>query len=273
MKYNPLAIMHKEILTDFEKEWFLTLSKNYPLQTFLKDNRNFEEAAVDFVYTSAKIEGNTYDRLDTDSLIRGGRTAGGKQYSDALMILNLKNAFDMVIKCDMSVQIDKDYTCNLHAVLMDNLLLKEEQGLVRKTAVSISATEYEPLESFVKLSEEFKTIFEESKKYANVFERAIYLHCNLAYLQYFKDGNKRTARLIKTATLVQGGVLPLFFNEKLIDKYRRAIVNYYETGGYKQYIDFFKENYAMSIEKLLGKTPVLLEDFGQVDRQKTKLKP
>ncbi len=66
----------------------------YSLSEFLADTRNFEEATVDFVYTSAKIGGNTYDRLDTDNLLRLGITAGGTKHSDAIMLVNLQTAFD-----------------------------------------------------------------------------------------------------------------------------------------------------------------------------------
>lgn len=52
---------------------------------------------VDFVYTSAKIEGNTYDRIDTDNLLRFGVTAGGKRHSDAVMLVNLRNGFEQVM--------------------------------------------------------------------------------------------------------------------------------------------------------------------------------
>ncbi|MBR5675126.1 MAG: Fic family protein, partial [Neisseriaceae bacterium] len=45
-------------------------------------------------------------------------------------------------------------------------------------------------------------------QYENAFEQAIFLHCNTAYLQYFRDGNKRTARLLQTAAMVKNGVLP-----------------------------------------------------------------
>jgi len=97
-----------------------------------------------------------------------------------------------------------------------------------------------------------KTILSQANNYENPFERAIYLHCNLAYLQYFRDGNKRTARLMQTAALVQAAILPLFFSDTLIDKYRKATVHYYETGDYTPYVAFFKENYALFIAKRSG---------------------
>jgi Fic family protein len=262
MEYNPNYVSCRAILSKDEKESLHALAEQYSLERFRKDSRNFEEMAVDFVYTSAKIEGNTYDRIDTDNLLRLGVTAGGKRYSDAVMLLNLRDAFHFVMSED-PWQPNTDSICNLHKVLMKDLLPAGEQGIGRIDQVRIGASTYKPLSSPARLREEFKFIFSVAQKYTDPFERAIYLHCNLAYLQYFKDGNKRTSRMIQTAVLAQADVLPLFFSDTLIDKYQRATVNYYETGDYSPYIAFFKENYELAINSLLG---ISTEDCDQQNK-------
>ena len=252
MQYNPEFVSHHPILTDDEKIELEQLSNAYPLKSFLGDQRNFEEMMVDFVYTSAKIEGNTYDRLDTDNLLRMGITAGGKIYSDAVMLKNLRSGFEQVMTRQDNAVLDLDYTSALHGVLMNGLLEPSQIGSVRDTAVNIGASSYKPLSSRERLKTEAKFIFVEASKYDNAFEKAIYLHCNLAYLQYFKDGNKRTARMMQTASLVNDDKLPLFFNDTLIEKYKRATIEYYEKGTYAPYVAFFKENYQLNIQNFLG---------------------
>jgi Fic family protein len=244
-------------LSDADKQELQTIANAYTLEQFCKDVRNYEEMMVDFVYTSAKIEGNTYDRIDTDNLLRMGITAGGKRYSDAIMLVNLRDAFSWVMKADESTRLDLDYLGNLHKILMKDLLPLHEQGIGRTSPVSIGASRYKPLADAQRLRVEIKFILDESFQYINLFERAIYLHCNLAYLQYFRDGNKRTARLMQTAALVQGNVLPLFFQDTLIDQYQRAIVGYYETGEYEPYVAFFKKNYNMVCQNFLGYSLVI----------------
>lgn len=207
---------------------------------------------VDFVYTSAKIEGNAYayDRIDTDNLLRMGVTAGGKRFSDAVMLVNLHDGFNKVMSIESSTQLDIDYLCNLHKVLMKDLLPSGEQGIARTSAVRIGASNYMPLADATRLHAEMKFILSQADKYQDPFEQAIYLHCNLAYLKYFRDGNKRTARMMQTAALVRGGILPLFFDDTLINEYLRATVSYYETGEYESYSAFFKENYRLTISYL-----------------------
>lgn len=260
MKYNPSFVGYRPILSDEDKHWLHRLAAQYPLARFRNDVRSYEEMVVDFVYTSAKIEGNTYSRLDTDNLLRLGVTAGGKRYSDATMLVNLRDGFGKVMAIDATTEVNLDYLCDLHKVLMKDLLPVHEQGIVRTTAVTIGASTYEPPVDPARLRSEIKFILPESNRYADAFERSIYLHCNLAYLQYFRDGNKRTARLMQTAALVQGGVLPLFFNDTLIEKYQRATVRYYETGEYSPYVAFFKENYELAIGKLLGERALFLNE-------------
>lgn len=207
---------------------------------------------VDFVYTSAKIEGNTYDRIDTDNLLRLGITAGSKRYSDAKMLVNLREGFSMVMRSDATTVFNEDYLCDLHKVLMTELLPVSQQGLVRSAPVKIGASSYRPLSDPIKLKEQLKALLAENQRYSDPFERAIHLHCNLAYLQFFHDGNKRTARLMQTAVLVQSSIMPLFFRDTLIDQYQRSTVTYYETGSYESYVEFFMKNYAVVAAQMLG---------------------
>lgn len=273
MQYNAAFVGHRPILTDDDKLWLHGLASKFSLERFKNDARSYEETIVDFVYTSAKIEGNTYDRIDTDNLLRLGVTAGGKRYSDAIMLVNLRDGFGKIMATEATTELDLDYLCDLHKVLMKDLLPVHEQGIVRTTAVTIGATTYEPPADSGRLRSEIKFILPEANKYSDPFEKAIYLHCNLAYLQYFRDGNKRTSRMMQTASLVQANTLPLFFNDTLIGKYQRATIQYYETGDYAPYVSFFKENYELAISKLLGEhSPALsVHESEEFDRRVSQL--
>lgn len=256
MNYEPAFVAKRPILTTEDRQVLHALSEAYTLDQFRADARNYDEMMVDFVYTSAKIEGNTYDRIDTDNLLRLGVTSGGKRYTDALMLVNLREGFTQAMQAEPVTPLDADYLGRLHKVLMKDLLPASEQGIGRTTAVTIGASHYKPLADPVRLRTELGVILDQAGQYDDPFERSIYLHCNLAYLQYFQDGNKRTARLMQTAALVQANRLPLFFNDTLIDQYQRATVGYYETGDYAPYVAFFKRNYRLVATNLLGQDPL-----------------
>ena len=253
MQYNPSYISCRSILSKEQKKHIHSLAAASPLAEFKKDSRNFEEASIDFIYTSARIEGNSYDRLDTSALLRMGITAEGKRYSDATMILNLRDAFNMVMQCDANTEINRSYVCDLHQELTKNgLLLPKEQGIIRTGHVEISGTSYTPLDDPVRLREEMNFTLLESNKYDDPFERAIYLHCNIAYLQYFSDGNKRLARMVQTATLTQLNLMPLLFDIRFARQYINSVIDYYESGDYQPYVDFFQKNYELSTKRMLG---------------------
>ena len=274
MQYNPLFFAYRPIFSEPSLDRLRTLAKRCPLSRFKSDFRNYEEMMVDFVYTSAKIEGNTYDRLDTDNLLRLGITAGGKRHSDAVMLLNLRRAFEMVMQAAPETALDLDYVSDLHKVITRDLLPESEQGLGRRHAVQIGGSGYRPLADPVRRQTEVLFVLEEALKYSDPFERSVYLHCNLAYLQYFSDGNKRTSRLMQTAALVKGGALPLFFSDTLIDKYQRAVIHYYESGDYTPYVDFYLENYELAVNNLTahlhpdGISPEMAERTDRLDQLK-----
>ena len=84
---------------------------------------------------------------------------------------------------------------------------------------------------------------------------AVFLHCNLAYLQFFLDCNKRVARLVQSAALVANNLTPLFLSEARIPAYLDAIVAYYETGNYELYKHLFFEQYTETMTWFLGRSP------------------
>ena len=253
MQYDPSFANQRPILSDDDRQWLHRLARIYPLARFKADQRNYDEMVVDFVYTSAKIEGNTYDRIDTDNLLRFGVTAGGKRYSDAVMLVNLRNGFERVMGIEAGDVLDMDYVCELHKVLMKDLLPSHEQGIPRTSDVQIAGSNYTPLSDASRLRTEMRFVLAQADQFSDPFECAIYLHCSLAYLQCFRSGNKRTSRLMQTAALIRAQILPLFFKDSLIGKYQKATLHYYETGDYAPYVAFFKENYELAVYGLAGR--------------------
>ena len=53
---------------------------------------------IDLSWASSRLEGNTYNRLDTQNLIEFGQAAEGKDIQETQMILNHKAAIEMLIE-------------------------------------------------------------------------------------------------------------------------------------------------------------------------------
>lgn len=208
--------------------------------------KNFEiiDLAIEWSYYSGKIEGNTYDFVETETLLKDGVTSY-KRYDDAVMLKNLYNTFisytEEILKGNQ-VEIDQKLICSVHSFITKDLLAFDERGVYRDSAVKITGTNYTPVESKIEIEHRIQEILNGQKEISNPLEKAIYLHCNLAKLQPFVDGNKRTARMIESIVLMKHNIVPLVaIQGEEIQKYRSSIIKFYESGDYSSYVQFFLE--------------------------------
>ena len=118
----------------------------------------------------------------------------------------------------------------------------------------IAGSDYEPLASPMAIEEELDRIIEEQTQLSNPLERAVYLHCNIAKLQPFIDGNKRTARLAESVVLMNEDIIPIFSTNNIdINDYRTGVLYFYETGEYTRYADYFLQNKLKYLQKYTDK--------------------
>lgn len=246
MPYNPAFLDNVEIFTKDELELLEQLNSKLTLSEFLKNKNLVNELGIDYIHTSAKIEGNSYSKLETTTLLKHGQTAGGKLYSDAKMILNLREAYYFLLREDL--KISKSTLKDMHYIVSDEMVARSEMGAPRNEVVTISQSNYIPLSLRDRLDDELNYLFKKYNQINNPYDKAIYLHNNLAYLQYFKDCNKRTARNMLNVSLMSSGKMIYIPNETDVKIYLSSIVNYYETGNY----DKFKRHFIESHKRIVN---------------------
>ena len=106
--------------------------------------------------------------------------------------------------------------------------------------MAIRGTEYMPPKDNLTIRQEMNRILFEKETIVNPLERAVYLHCNIAKTQPFIDGNKRTSRMVESICLMNADIIPVYSSkESDIIAYRKALVDFYETGSYESYADYF----------------------------------
>ncbi len=248
--YNPEFLENVDIFTQEEKDILDELNKKVTLHKFLNNKSYIDKFGMDFIHTSAKIEGNTYDRNDTLTLLEYGRTAGGKKYSDAKMIFNMRDAYELFIKEDLNAS--KETLKDLHYILSDEMIADNERSMPRNEEVVIKGCEYIPLATKERLDDEINYMFSQYQTIENAFDKALYMHCNLAYLQYFKDCNKRTARMMLNVSLKREGKMLYIPNEERVSEYLTSIVSYYETGRYDKFKAYFMKEYKETVDAILA---------------------
>lgn len=136
-------------------------------------------------------------------------------------------------------------------MLTDGLLPVPDRGALRQLPVKISGTNYVPVSDPFEIEETFAEIVNEQSNYDNPIARSIFLHCNIARLQPFRDGNKRTSRLVESVALMNANIIPVR-SDKPEDfvNYRNAIVAFYETEDYNPYIDFALDTQIKRINEI-----------------------
>ena len=247
--YNPNYLDNVDIFTPKELELLEGLNQQVSLEKFLNNKSYIDKFGLDFIHTSALIEGNTYDKLDTQALIEYGRTAGGKKYSDAKMILNLRDAYEMFITKDLKAS--KQTLKDLHYILSAEMIPENRRAVPRDSEVTILGCNYIPLATKEKLGDELNYLFKIADTIENPFNKALYIHNNLAYLQYFTDCNKRIARLMLNVVLKDSVKMIYIPDEENVKEYLKSIVTYYETGNHTLFKKYFINSYKKVIEMIV----------------------
>lgn len=247
ISYNPDKLVYQPIFSK-EQLSYLEALNTVSKHEYLFERRNIEAFSIDFAHTSAVLEGNTYTPVEAEILLRSGRTANEKKLDEALMIRNMHDAFNYLVR-EARLQKEpppfKHLVKNLHSLVSDNLLAPQDCGVVRQLPVFVSSTRYVPSNIPQQLESGLDMIASEYEKITNPFERAVYVHQNLAYLQYFIDHNKRTARNMSAYSLLQGGKMPVMFTERSQNAYVMAVLDYYESeqADYTTFVNYFISAY------------------------------
>lgn len=217
-------------------------------------SNEIKDLAVVWCYYSGKIEGNTYTYVETEALLKDGITSE-KRYEDAKMLKNLYNTFiselEYIQKEKNQEIIDERTLFRVHQSISTGLVSNEESGALRARAVRISGTDYTPPKNQQEIVSKLNEILFQQGGYSNPLEKAIYLHCNLARLQPFIDGNKRTARMIESIALMNADIIPVYSaKDSDILNYRKGLIAFYEMEDYSLYTDYFLNRQIERIKEI-----------------------
>ena len=234
------------VFTNEEKNKLDELNAVYrkKIKTIAPDvlKKEIERLNIDFSWKSSKIEGNTYDLLETEQLIKNQKLAEGHSKEEATMILNHKSALDYIRggKKDFK-RLTVRKIENIHAVLTKNLVVN--RGL-RKFLVRITGTKYIPLDNVFQIREALEKTCDLIDKEGNPFEKALVAMLLLAYIQPFVDGNKRTSRLCGNAILLAHDCCQLSYRSMDELEYKKATLLFYEQNN----IGYFKKLFITQFE-------------------------
>jgi len=242
---SPIQLFSEEelkLLNGLQSTFIKNVS-NLPASVYAKE---MQRLAIDLSWKSSQIEGNTYTLLETERLLLEKETASGKTKDEAIMLLNHKDALDFI-------QAHPDYLSPLTIrgiEYIHHLLVKEldmEIGL-RKHRVGISGTNYKPLENHFQIREALQDMCDLVNARENTFEKALLILVLLSYIQAFSDGNKRTARIICNAVLLENGYCPISFRTIDPIEYKKAMLLFYEQNNLSAFKKIVVEQFEFAVK-------------------------
>jgi Fic family protein len=218
-----------------------------------------EQLLIDLSWSSSRLEGNTYSLLATEELFKSGAPPTD---FDGVMLLNHKRAIEFLVDAVPSYGLTDSVIRNLHALLMQDLLAESAGlGAIRTKVVNIADTTYVPSQVPQLLEEMISLVIGKAQQIKNPVEAAFFLWVNLAYMQPFEDGNKRTSRLAANIPLMLYNSAPLTFLDVDPGDYAKAILGIYELLDVTIAVELFAWTYRRSIQKY----QVILESMGSPD--------
>ncbi len=255
IKENFNSLIITEVLSKHSVFTKIELKKLAELQNKYKTNiaqlseneykKELERLAIDLSWKSSQIEGNTYSLLETERLLKEKETASGKTKEEAIMILNHKDALDFIItNIDYLNPLSVSKIEDIHSILVKELAVQRN---LRKKRVGISGTNYRPLDNEFQIFEALKNTCNVINNKENVFEKALLTLVLISYIQPFMDGNKRTARIVSNAILINNNYCPLSFRTVDSIDYKKAMLLFYEQNNISNFKDIFVNQFEFAV--------------------------
>lgn len=224
----------------------LTYSHNIKSLSESQYQKELERLAIDLSWKSSQIEGNTYSLLETERLLKEQQTAEGKNKDEATMLLNHKSAIDFIVENpDYLNPVEIRRIEDLHSILTKDLGVDRN---IRIRRVGISGTNYNPLDNEYQIREALQHMCNLVNSKKNVFEKSFLLLVLLSYIQAFNDGNKRTARIVSNACLINNKYCPISFRTIDSMEYKKAILIFYEQNNISAFKNIFIQQFEFAVK-------------------------
>ncbi|MGC1203860.1 MAG: Fic family protein [Flavobacteriaceae bacterium] len=250
LKVITETLNHYNVFSKNELEKLRTLQNDYTTNigqlSEIEYKKELDRLAIDLSWKSSQIEGNTYSLLETERLIRERETASGKTKDEATMLLNHKDALDFIIENpDYLHPLSVSKIEDIHSILIKELAVERN---LRKRRIGISGTNYRPLDNEFQILEALESTCNLINSKDGIFEKALLALVLISYIQPFMDGNKRTARIVSNAILMNDNYCPLSFRTVNSIDYKKAMLLFYEQNNISRFKEIFIDQFEFAVK-------------------------
>lgn len=178
---------------------------------------------VDYIYSSANLEGISVTYPQTQAIYEGGEIEG-LTTDEVVTINNLKHAWQFILETE-DVPTNFNTLREIHKIVGANLIIN--CGNLRTTPVKMGGTDWMP---GFPIESQIKEELEELLKIENETERAITIMLWAMRRQMFLDGNKRTAMLFANKIMIDNGCGIIQIPVRKQGVFFEKLVKFYETN-------------------------------------------
>lgn len=246
--FDLFASLPKEIFTDSELIKLNNATEIYhsnikSISDTLKE-KELERFVIELSWKSSRIEGNTYTLLDTENLINKNILAPGHDKSEAIMILNHKEAFKFVREhTHLFKKLNPSDLEDVHKILVKDLNVNYGY---RSKGVGVTGSIYRPLDNIHQIKEAITLLCDRINSMSSPYAKAMSILLGISYIQPFEDGNKRTSRIMANAILLAHGYSPLSYRSVDENEYREAVLVFYELNSIVSFKKIFIDQYIFA---------------------------
>jgi hypothetical protein len=208
----------------------------------------FKKSLPMLVWNAAALEGNTFTLPQVQTLL-DGVTVGGKRIEEAEQILALSEGMELMVSAvsDGSFTLSKEMSDRIHAVVAKGEAI--ESGVFRGEGkvngggsvklASGGSLEGDPHgEGGAALQADYTNLLASLATLSDPRARALAYFASATRSQYYFDGNKRTARIMMTGTLIQSGYEPINTPYARQEEFNSALDILFTEDDGTQLIDF-----------------------------------
>lgn len=220
----------------------MTISNKYTLNE-RESKFLLKKSIIGLIHSASRLEKVNTTFPQTKTIVEG-MSVSGISMDDVQVILNLKNAYQYVLKLPNDTTFTLMTACKINSFISYNESL--EWGVLRTGNVGIHGVDYTPTIPIE--SEVVSTINEIRGSEGSLTYKALKYMYYAMRTQLFWDGNKRTAIVSANAIMMLNGLGIVNISEQQLEHWNQLLSEFYETNNDERIIQWTYDNCVHGID-------------------------
>lgn len=220
----------------------VTISNKYNLNE-RESKFLLKKSVIGLIHSASRLEKVNTTFPQTKTIVEG-MSVSGISMDDVQVILNLKNAYQYVLKLPSDTTFNLMTACKINSFISYNESL--EWGVLRTGNVGIHGVDYTPTIPIE--SEVVSTLNAIRDSEGSLTYKALKYMYYAMRTQLFWDGNKRTAIVSANAIMMLNGLGIVNISEQQLEHWNQLLSEFYETNNDEKIIQWTYDNCVHGID-------------------------